>query len=134
MFRFQHNHPVMQKTIEYLASKFNGHDWGANGPKAITMVMYDLCHVNDAKLMSPEKCLGIQVFSPSYFYKIPWRQWRDIYDSLKTVKILESLKQSYVLHTWGRFSSSISLNYDIKDSAYFKIAAMNCPVSHRFLF
>ena len=123
----------MGKTMEYLASKFDGHDWGANGPKAITNVMYDLCKVNDAKLMSPEKCLGTQVFPPSYFYKIPWRQWRNIFDSSKTLEIIDSLKDSFVLHTWGRFSSSFPMNAKAQNSAYFKMTEMNCPISHTFL-
>ena len=118
----------MQKTIEYLASKFDGQDWGANGPKAITNVMYEVCNVNDAKLMSPEKCLGTYVFPSCYFYKIPWRQWRDIFDNSKTGEVMESLRASYVLHTWGRFSSTVSINLKGKDSAYSKVTAMNCPI------
>ena len=123
----------MQKTMEYLASKFDGQDWGANGPKAITNVMYEVCNVNDAKQMSPEKCLGTHIFPPSYFYKVPWRQWRDIFDNSKTREIIESLKESYVLHTWGRFSSTISINPKNEDSAYSEVTAMNCPMIHPFL-
>ena len=133
VFRFQHGHPVMQKTMEYLASKFDGRDWGANGPKAITNVMYDLCKVKDAKLMSPEKCLGIQVFPPSYFYKIPWRKWNDIFDSSKTLEVIQSLKESYVLHTWGRFSSNFEIDSNAKKSAFLNITEMNCPISNSFL-
>lgn len=133
IFRFQYNHPVINKILEYLAAKFDGQDWGANGPKALTKVMNDLCNVNHADNMSPEKCLGIKVFSPSSFYKIPWRQWKDIFDDSKTDEIMLSLKDSFILHTWGRFSSNIPIVYHNKMSAFLKVASTNCPVAFRYL-
>ena len=81
--------------MEYLAGRFNGLDWGANGPKAITNVMYDLCNVKHSDNMTPEKCLGTKIFPPSAFYKIPWRKWRDIFDPVQSEEILFSLKITY---------------------------------------
>ena len=115
-----------------MAGRFNGKDWGANGPKAVTNVMYDLCNVNHADKMTPEKCLGIKIFPPSAFYKIPWRKWKDIFDPFKSEEILFALKGSFVLHTWGRFSSKIS-NNSYNKSAFFTIAENNCPVSFSYL-
>ena len=116
-----------------MATRFDGIDWGANGPKAITAVMYDLCNVKDADLMSPEKCLGTKIYESTFFYKIPWRNWRDIFDSSKTTKILMSLNDSIVLHTWGRFSSTIQTIDQHGMSAFSFIAKNNCPVSYPFI-
>ena len=133
LFRFQYNHPVITKVLEFLATRFDGIDWGANGPKAITAVMYDLCNVKDADLMSPEKCLGTKIYKSTFFYKIPWRNWRDIFDSSKTTEILMSLNDSIVLHTWGRFSSTIQTIDQNGMSAFSFIAKNNCPVSYPFI-
>ena len=133
IFRFQHSHPVTNRILEYLASNFNGEDWGANGPKALTKVMNELCNVNDADNMSPEKCLGIKVYPASAFYKVPWRKWKDIFDVSKAEEVMLSLKDSIILHTWGRFSSNTSILNRNNMSAYLKIASINCPVSYRYL-
>ena len=119
--------------MEYLAGRFNGLDWGANGPKAITNVMYDICNVENADNMTPEKCLGTKIFPPSAFYKIPWRKWRDIFDPVQSEKILFALKDSFALHTWGRFSSKIP-NNSYNKSAFCTVAARNCPVSSKYIF
>ena len=116
-----------------MATRFDGMDWGANGPKAITAVMYDLCNVKDADQMSPEKCLGAKIYKSSLFYKIPWRNWRDIFDSSKATRILMSLNDSIVLHTWGRFSSTIQTTDPHGMSAFSIIANNNCSVSYPFI-
>ena len=134
LFRFQYHHPIIIKTVEYLAAKFDGHEWGANGPKPITKVMYDLCNVNTAEHMSPERCLGVKIFSPGAFYKIPWRKWKDIFDASKTDEMIMKLKDSIVLHTWGRFSSNIPIHGLNKLSTFAKLASINCPVSYPYLF
>ena len=56
--------------------------------------------------MTPEKCLGIKVYPSEAFYAIPFRRWKEIFDPSKAPQVLlESLRDSFVLHTWGRFSS-----------------------------
>ena len=42
--------------------KFDGQDWGANGPKLVTKVMQDICSTDNLSEMTPEKCLGIKVY------------------------------------------------------------------------
>ena len=120
---------MLNKILEYLASQFDGQNWGANGPLALTKVMNDVCQVDSADKMAPEKCLGVKIYPPEVFYKIPFRQWKDIFDESKAVQVADLLRDSIILHTWGRFSMNEPV---VKDehhqSAFLKIARMNCPV------
>ena len=36
VLRFQRNHPILQEFLYYMRDKFDGNDWGANGPKLVT--------------------------------------------------------------------------------------------------
>ena len=133
ILRFQYDHPVIKKVVEYLASQFDGQTWVANGPLALTKIMNDLCNVNHADNMSPEKCLGIKVFPAAAFYKIPFRRWKDIFDESKTNEIMLSLNTSFVLHTWGRFSANQPILRHNRINAFLKVASLNCPVVYQYL-
>ena len=55
--RFQFGHPLMSRMQEYLASNFDGNVWGANGPLAITQILYDTCKVSFTSLIKIKKRL-----------------------------------------------------------------------------
>ena len=40
VLRFQRNHPILQEFLYYMRDKFDGDDWGANGPKLGTSMYY----------------------------------------------------------------------------------------------
>ena len=56
-----------------MRDKFDGDDWGANGPKLVTEVMKQFCSTDELNKMTPETCLGITVFDPKAFYLVPWK-------------------------------------------------------------
>ena len=73
VLRFQRNHPILQEFLYYMRDKFDGEDWGANGPKLVTEVMKQFCSTDELNKMTPETCLGITVFDPEAFYLVPWK-------------------------------------------------------------
>ena len=129
--RFQLGHPAMSRMQEYLQSNFDGDDWGANGPMAVTNIMYELCGVKHAQDMTPEKCLGLTVLPYHAFYSIPFWEWNDIFDESKRTQVLKSLEGNYALHMWGRFSAKhLSAQ---SNSAFDSVARRNCPISYNLL-
>jgi len=145
IMRFEFGHPAMARMQQHLADNFDGNEWGANGPLAITQVLFDLCSsgngsgggdddqvVTSSADMTPEKCLGVSVLEQSAFYAIPFWEWSDVFDENKTDQVMARLNQSIALHMWGRFSSAAA-NQNSINSAFDVIASHSCPVSYRRL-
>lgn len=137
VMRFQFGHPLMSRMQEYLASNFDGNVWGANGPLAITQILYDTCKVDNADEMTPERCLGVTVFNHTAFYAVPYYEWSDIFDDTKTADVMAALSASYALHMWGRFSSAVKIAPKVasggaqRKNAFKTVASKSCPVTYQ---
>ena len=129
VLRFQRDHPILVRFLQYLKYNFNGQDWSANGPKLVTKVMQELCHTPELSQMTSDKCLGIHVFDPHAFYPVPWRNWQDLYQT----ELHHELYDSYSVHLWGRHSSQIKLEDLPGNAAIIKLAKTHCPISLNIL-
>ena len=125
VLRFQKHHPILVKFLQYLKSNFNGQDWGANGPKLVTKVMQEFCRTPELSQMTTDTCLGIHVFDPQAFYPVPWKNWKDLYQT----ELGHNLTDSYSVHLWGRHSSHMQLEDLPEDAAIIKLAKTHCPIS-----
>ncbi|KAF2906057.1 hypothetical protein ILUMI_00120 [Ignelater luminosus] len=119
-------HHFAELCVEDLKYHFSGSKWGYNGPGVITRLLKKICNANTAKEMLNQSCSGFTVYPPKFFYPVPWRQWKTYFDSKMNNKIMNIIKDSYVVHVWNRFSEQqkISLNYDVP---YTILAKRYCP-------
>lgn len=126
---FSHNgsgHELASNCLHELKDNFRGYDWGYNGPGVITRVLKRVCKVHDVNNMSPEKCKGFQVYPPSWFYPIPWRQWHLYFDTSGNQTVVKKLEDSHVIHVWNKFSTNTSVNVG-SNQPYGLIAQKYCP-------
>ena len=92
--------------------------------------MQELCQTEDLSEMSPEICLGIQVFQPNAFYPVPWRNWKDFYQS----DFNYDLNNSYSVHLWGKHSHHIKLEDLNSNQALYHLAKQHCPKTFNVTF
>ena len=135
---------------DYLASKFDGSNWGANGPMAITRTIYHFCnttmfpslaHVTD---VTTPGCHNLTAFSSQYFYPGRYDSARLLFsdankglnDKNDKKKMLKLANQSYTVHLWStaRTWAKYPKVLDNKaDTAFKTIAFKNCPISVQML-
>ena len=125
------SHPILSQVLHQMRFKFDGHDWGANGPKLITNVMKEFCNTDNILQMSPESCQGITVLHPEAFYPIPWREWTKFYIESEEMDLPQSNK-TYSFHLWGKHSSHIALESVSNKTLLFRLAQKHCPLTFEF--
>ena len=125
VLRFQRDHPILVRFLQYLKYNFDGQDWSANGPTLVTRVMQELCRTPALSQMTSDTCLGIHVFDPQAFYPVPWRNWKDLYKT----ELNHELNDSYSVHLWGRHSRQIKLEDLPEKTAIIKLAKTHCPIT-----
>ncbi|XP_075231072.1 lactosylceramide 4-alpha-galactosyltransferase-like [Lycorma delicatula] len=126
---FSHNgtgHDLATVCVNELKDNFRGYDWGYNGPGVITRMLKKSCKVRNVKDMKPERCKGFHVYPPSWFYPIPWSEWRLYFNTNNTETVMDKLDRSYVIHVWNKFSRNTNVNVG-SNQPYGLIAAKYCP-------
>ena len=131
VMRFQHGHPILQEFLREMSAKFDGDDWGSNGPMLVSRVLMRLCGVSSVDDLKPERCLGVAALPTVNFYPVPWRSWRRLFDPKLTEEVLKEVEESYCVHIWGRHSKSAQFPKAGTENAYAALASRHCPVTFR---
>ena len=129
--RFQHGHPILEDFLREMSAKFDGDDWGSNGPMLVSRVLMRMCGVSSVEDFNPERCLGVIALPTVNFYPVPWRSWRRLFDPKMTEAVLKEVEESYCVHIWGRHSKSAPFPKAGIENAYATLAARHCPVTYR---
>ena len=129
--RFQHGHPILEDFLREMSAKFDGGDWGSNGPMLVSRVLMRMCGVSSVEDFNPERCLGVIALPTVNFYPVPWRSWRRLFDPKMTEEVLKEVEESYCVHIWGRHSKSAPFPKAGIENAYATLAARHCPVTYR---
>lgn len=98
--------------------------------------------------MSEDRCAGIKIYQPRFFYPLHWTDWRDLFDPGKKIKTLEmvrifsiiesiidksilpQIKDAFSVHTWGKQSLTSLTHQDlISDHAFASLAKEHCPIT-----
>lgn len=87
-------------------------------------MLQKLCKTENALKMTREQCSGFNVYPPSTFYAVSWRNWNWLFDSEFTNKTLELIKDSVAVHVWNKLSYKAKVSEDV---AYGIIAKAYCP-------
>ncbi|KAJ8678119.1 hypothetical protein QAD02_013906 [Eretmocerus hayati] len=80
----------------------------------------------EAKDMNPRRCMGFQVFPPSTFYPISYRQWWRYFSETDANETMQFINQARAIHVWNRFSASQPVLVDSK-VPYAVVARQYCP-------
>uniref|UniRef100_A0A6P7FTH1 Lactosylceramide 4-alpha-galactosyltransferase-like n=1 Tax=Diabrotica virgifera virgifera TaxID=50390 RepID=A0A6P7FTH1_DIAVI len=119
-------HSLAEKCVNKLKHNFYGRKWGRNGPGIVTSVMMESCNVTIASEMLTKNCTGLKMYPMETFYPIPYWLWDKYFKEENFNEVIDSTKNSYVLHTWNQLSEGerIPLN---KNPAYLHFAKLHCP-------
>lgn len=119
-------HQVAEMCVRDLLQNFNGFDWGNNGPGVITRVLQSICLTTRADKMTRDRCYGFNVYPPSAFYAIPWRQYQAFFNESAAHHTLQRLADSFIAHVWNKHSHKLKLKVG-STAAYAQLAATHCP-------
>ncbi|KAK9883259.1 hypothetical protein WA026_001445 [Henosepilachna vigintioctopunctata] len=119
-------HKLVEECIMDLKHNFSGTQWGNNGPGVVTRLVKKHCKVKQIKEAFNRRCDDFKVFSPEYFYAIPWQSWKEYFEDKSLDKVMNATKKSYIIHVWNKHSNSLKLSLDSK-SAYSTFAKKYCP-------
>ncbi|XP_037960942.1 lactosylceramide 4-alpha-galactosyltransferase [Teleopsis dalmanni] len=124
-------HDIAAKCLHDFQTKFDGNDWGNNGPGVITRVMQSICSTENMDLLVNDRtrCLGFNVFSREAFYAIPWVDWEAFFDETCLEDVEARTQQSYVLHFWNKHSKGKLVKVG-SNAPYAKFAELNCPKAY----
>lgn len=113
------------------SDKFNGNDWGKNGPGVITRVLGKICNTAIVSEMKPENCDGFKVFEQSAFYAVPWREWEKFMKPETVDEVLNATQNSVFIHVWNKYSIQQKIKRIGPKTAYGIVAKKNCPRVYR---
>lgn len=120
-------HEISEECLLDLQRKFDGTNWGNNGPGVITRVMKRICQTGNIELMQDTKrCLGFRVFPIEAFYAIPWLEWDHFFEPHLLEQTMTRLKNSFVAHVWNKHSVKRQIKTD-SQCAYSVLAQTHCP-------
>uniref|UniRef100_A0A1A9WNU9 Gb3_synth domain-containing protein n=1 Tax=Glossina brevipalpis TaxID=37001 RepID=A0A1A9WNU9_9MUSC len=74
-------HKIAELFLSEFERSINSTFWGETGPGVVTRVMLRVC--NGTLPYYPKTCNGFHIFPPYAFYAIPWREWRDFFETKK---------------------------------------------------
>ena len=130
--RFQEKHQVLKKVLENLAENFSGSTWNANGPLVLEKVMRNECAEQDGGWWSGGgdvdgwSCGDVKILRDEYFYPVPWRSWKSLFQRSEKDNVLQAHSGSYATHLWGHKSRGATIEYG---SAVWQLARKHCPVA-----
>jgi lactosylceramide 4-alpha-galactosyltransferase len=109
-----------------IRDRFRGDDWSSNGPGVITRVLQRRCNTSRVYQMTPERCDGFHVMPPFAFYPVHWENWKLYFDETNSDLTMRSIKQSYGIHVWNKFSINQQVRVGSKHP-YGLVAQRFCP-------
>ncbi|CAG0916420.1 unnamed protein product [Notodromas monacha] len=122
---FDKHHPFLQDCMNDTVLKFNGADWGSNGPKLVSRVLSKWCNSTS---LSPGICQGVHLLPKTAFYAIPWAEWQHFFveDAVESNAVMEIVSESYVVHLWNLHTSKVPVKLD-SYQPFARLARMHCP-------
>ncbi|XP_043266578.1 lactosylceramide 4-alpha-galactosyltransferase-like isoform X2 [Venturia canescens] len=112
--------------IRDLKTNFRGDVWGNNGPGVITRTLQKICAIKYAKDMTKSRCHGFTVFSPSAFYPIEYKKWKQYFEKDNKNETMKKINKAKAIHVWNQFSTKESVK--IGSGVPYDIVAKNyCP-------
>ncbi|CAB4057856.1 A4GALT [Lepeophtheirus salmonis] len=125
IFHFSKNHTIINRCVNHMAKNFNGDSWSHNGPFLMTNTVKNICNFETMEEINNSNCYEIKLLSPEECYPIYYKDWEFYFNPLKNDHVRRSLKDSYIAHLWGKFSSDVPIN---KNTTLFELANNNCPI------
>ncbi|XP_072386653.1 lactosylceramide 4-alpha-galactosyltransferase-like [Diabrotica undecimpunctata] len=119
-------HSLADKCVNKLKNDFSGVYWGRNGPDIISSVMKESCNVTIASEMLKKNCTGLKLYPIETFYPISYPQWQKYFKEEYLKEVINSTKNTYVLHTWNKLSEKWQIPINT-NPAYLHFAKLHCP-------
>ena len=130
--RLVYGHKLLEMLQKHLETNFDGDSWGANGPDAITKVIYSLCNttkaLDDVTSVTKTDCFNLTAFPPETFYPGGYSTFHTVFEEENMEEVLIKAKNSFTLHLWNQWSHGNILTSE-GDTALKAIALENCPVT-----
>ncbi|XP_058789629.1 lactosylceramide 4-alpha-galactosyltransferase-like [Phymastichus coffea] len=117
---------VADACLRDLMRNFRGNLWGNNGPGVITRTLQKFCAVEHAKDMTTERCSGFQVFPPSAFYPIFYKEWRRYFTMIDSNETMQMIEEARAIHVWNKLSASEVVRVG-SEVPYALLAQKHCP-------
>lgn len=117
---------VADACVRDLMKNFRGNVWGNNGPGVITRTLRRICSAKYVRDMTPARCGGFKVFSPSAFYPIHYKKWKLYFEGKNKNATMKMLEKAIAIHVWNKLSKSMEVHVN-SDVPYAIIARKHCP-------
>lgn len=119
-------HDIAELCLRDFQIRFDGNDWGNNGPGVITRVLNKVCTSKSPMVMTRDRCFGFHVYSKEAFYAVRWWYWTHFFDEKYLENTLVQTKDSIVVHVWNKHSKNKMVKVG-SNVAYGKLAEKFCP-------
>lgn len=127
---FDRGHPFLLRCMEELAKKYRPNKWGANGPVLLRRVLLELCNASHVEDIEGRSCGGVTVLPTRFLLPLNYTMWRRFFDPRRTADVWRTLRESYVMHVFGKMSKETKVKEN-QGSAYEQAAKLHCPNSFR---
>lgn len=132
----EYGHKLLEMLQEHLETNFDGDTWGANGPDAITKVVYSLCNktsdLANVINVTMTDCFNLTAYPAEAFYPGGYDTSESLFKDANKEDVLLAARNSYTVHLWNRWSSGNVITSE-GDTALKAIALENCPVSAKMI-
>jgi lactosylceramide 4-alpha-galactosyltransferase len=98
-----------------------------NGPLVLTRVLSKICNTTDTKKMDIESCKGFNPLESYLSYPIGYYENNYLVDENYLQKVLDAIKDSYMVHTWNSEIKNKPMAVNSK-APYIVLAKQYCPV------
>ncbi|XP_070393651.1 lactosylceramide 4-alpha-galactosyltransferase-like [Dermacentor albipictus] len=115
---FDKQHPVLRALINECARVYDPHLWTVCGPALISQLL------SDAELSRQVKLL-----SCSYFFRVPFTTWEDLFNATMAPGVLRAIYGSYGVHFWNKLSKGKPVAPE-SGSAIELLARSYCPETY----
>ncbi|XP_037040179.1 lactosylceramide 4-alpha-galactosyltransferase-like isoform X2 [Bradysia coprophila] len=119
-------HKIAKLCLNEFQNRFDGDNWGNNGPGVITRVLQNICQTYNTVWMTRARCKGFTVFPMSKVYAINFNYWPMFFEDNFSELTMDLTNDSIVVHVWNKLSSDKRLPIG-SQAAYTLLAAKYCP-------
>lgn len=104
-------------------------EYTSAGPTMLTKVLENICSLSarNRALWTRKRCAGIKLVPKETFYPVDWKNYHKIINTTTLNEVLESSKNSVLIHVWNHFSKQYWFKTGTKN-AYHVIAEEKCPM------
>ena len=123
------------KVSIFQAKNFDGFTWGAQGPKLLTSVMQERCHIfkneSETSLEFNDKwCDTVNILHSSTTYPIYYRRHRQFYYPSYLDEVRAKVNSSRGVHYWAHMDQGVVMR---PNQPLYQIMAKNCPLIENHL-